>query len=154
MRMMLNRRAVLAAAVATTIGLTLQARAQESGEVERFPLIIDYTTDDGTTVHVTADVVVVSNFTTDESGGFHGVLRLRTIGLTGVDDAGATYRGSWTQVFAFNSTVGESQSINETTTVVLAGPGEGNQMLIRIQSHLTVTATGEVAVSFSGPGGV
>ena len=149
MRVLVNIKAVLAAAVAATIGLAVPARAQEGAEVQRIEVNQVHYNFEGTAIHVTGELAYFERFTTDATGGSHGVIHLNATGLKGVDEFGTTYRGTWTQSNAFSGPAGEGQSVTETLTFLLTGPGQGNDMRVSLNAHITVSATGEVVVSFT-----
>jgi hypothetical protein len=147
MPVLLNRNAVLAAAVAATIGLAAPAGAQEGDRVQRVSVAEFHYIND-VPIHVTGEMVSFERVTEDANGGFHLVIHLNATGLTGVTEDGTTYRGTRAESLKAYASPDETQALTHTLTFLLVGPGQDNHIRVHMDAHITVNADGEVVVSF------
>jgi hypothetical protein len=102
------------------------------------------------TVSLTGDLHVVVRQTADDSGGVHigvhaNAQDVSAVGLT----SGLEYRAAAVQNTAANISGPPPAEISDLLLVRLTAPGRGNNLSITLHTHTTVSATGDVSVSFT-----
>jgi hypothetical protein len=128
---------VLIALVATPT-----ASATTERDVVRFRTNV--TACSGETVRLRGELLLISHFTEDSTGGFHAHFSLVPRDVTGVSESGVRYRAVGGQRFTFN--VSGSETVTDTFTeqfLVISQGGDDN-LLVRTTIHVTVTPEGEV----------
>jgi hypothetical protein len=141
---------VALAMVVAAAALLIQSPARADGAVsERIPAETTVTTCGGTVIAVAGEFHVVTYWTIDESGGAHALSHVNTVGLTGTDPVtGATYRGNAGVHSVYSFSGGGASEWTTTQTIVLVGQGRAPDMLVRYQFKYTMSADGDLAVSF------